>query len=76
MSNRLCYLSIFCKLTMLIYMLKIQYAKMNCSSDCSQMKAVEDHKGSLLLYRISTHKGSLLHFTETHDVGNGKGAKS
>ncbi|XP_048539995.1 uncharacterized protein LOC125519154 [Triticum urartu] len=43
---------------------------------CGQMKAVEDHKGSLLLYRISTHKGSLLHFTETHDVGNGKGAKS
>ncbi|XP_048541525.1 uncharacterized protein LOC125520783 isoform X2 [Triticum urartu] len=40
------------------------------SNRLSQMKAVEDHKGSLLLYRISTHKGSLLHFTETHDVGN------
>lgn len=32
-----------------------------CPWSISQMKAVEDHKGSLLLYRNSTHKGSLLH---------------
>ena len=32
-----------------------------CPWSISQMKAIEDHKGSLLLYRNSTHKGSLLH---------------
>ncbi|XP_037454219.1 uncharacterized protein LOC119324540 [Triticum dicoccoides] len=31
------------------------------SDKCGQMKAVEGHKGSLLFYMTSTHKGSLLH---------------